>query len=245
MSVDHPELVAIGVFVVYTAIVAALWKVNKVDYAAIAESRDAVVRGVVVPIGLGGVFLAIATTVLGWWRPVLFQDGRTGPAWVLVVPVMFGLVGLLGTINIDWRSPKAALLPWLALGVLLVGFSEEMVSRGILIVGGRDAGWSELVVVIVSCVLFGLLHGINAFFGQSLQLTVTQIVMATVVGAALYATRMSTGTLIVCMLLHALWDFGTLGQTATGRTQRPAVGILGLATYAVGLVGAAIVIAAG
>ena len=243
MSVDHPELVAIGVFVVYTAIVAALWKVNKVDYAAIAESRDAVVRGVVVPIGLGGVFLAIATTVLGWWHPVLFQDGRTGPAWVLVVPVMFGLVGLLGTINIDWRSPKAALLPWLALGVLLVGFSEEMVSRGILIVGGRDAGWSELVVVLVSCVLFGLLHGINAFFGQSLQTTVQQIVLATVMGASFYAIRMSTGTLIVCMLTHALWDFATLGQTTTGRGQKPAVGFLALATFVVGLVTAGVIVA--
>jgi membrane protease YdiL (CAAX protease family) len=244
MSVDHPALVAIGVFVAYTALVSVIWKINKVDYDALADSRATVVRGIVVPIGVGGVFLAIATTVLGWWHPVLFQDGRTGPAWVLVVPVLLGLVGLLGTANIDWRSSKASLLPWLALGVLLVGFAEETVTRGILLVGGRDAGWSELVVVVVSCVLFGLLHGINAFFGQSLQLTVTQIVMATVVGAAFYATRMSTGTLIVCMLLHALWDFGTLGQTATGRTQRAAVGFLGLATYAVGLVGAAFVIAA-
>jgi membrane protease YdiL (CAAX protease family) len=244
MYVDHAPLVAIGVFVVYTALVAVLWKVNKVDYSAIAESRDAVVRGIVVPIGVGAVFLAVVTTMLGWWHPVLFQDGRTGPTWVVVVPVLLGLVGLLGSANIDWRSPKAALLPWLALGVLLVGFSEETLTRGILIVGGRDGGWSELVVVIVSCVLFGLLHGINAFFGQSMQLTITQIVMATVVGAAFYATRMSTGTLIVCMLLHALWDFGTLGQAATGREQRPAVGLLSLTTYGIGLVATGFVIAA-
>jgi membrane protease YdiL (CAAX protease family) len=203
-----------------------------------------VVRGIVVPIGLGGVLLAVATTVLGWWHPVLFQEGRTGPAWILVVPVLFGLVGLLGTANIDWRSPKVTMLPWLALGVLLVGFAEEVASRGILIVGGRDGGWPELVVVVVSCVLFGLLHGINALFGQSLRLTVTQVLMATVVGAALYSTRMSTGTLIACMLLHALWDFGTLGQSATGRAQRPVIGILALVTYAAGLVAAGVVIAA-
>jgi len=28
-----------------------------------------------------------------------------------------------------------------------------MLARGILIVGGRDAGWSELVVVLVVCML--------------------------------------------------------------------------------------------
>jgi uncharacterized protein len=236
-------VVAIGVFVAYTALVALLWRVNKVDYDALASSRDSVVRGIVVPIGLGGVLLAVATTALGWWHPALFQDGRTGPSWVLVVPVLFGLVGLLGTLNIDVRSPQARILPVLALGVLLVGFAEELSTRGLVVVGGREAGWSEFTVVLVSCALFGLLHGINVFFGQSPRTTVMQIVSAAVVGAALYSTRMSTGTLVVCMLLHALWDFGTLGQTATGRTQRPAVGLLALLTYVVGLVAAGVVVA--
>jgi membrane protease YdiL (CAAX protease family) len=68
--------------------------------------------------------------------------------------------------------------------------------------------------------------------------------MATVMGAAFYAVRMSTGTLAVCMLLHALWDFATLGQTATDRTQKRAAGLVALATFVVGLVGAAVVIAA-
>jgi len=241
---DHPALVAIGVFVVYTALVAVLWKVNGVRYDTIAESRDSVVRGIVVPIGVGGLLLAVATTWLGWWHPVLFQEGRTGPAWALVVPVMLGVVGLVGALNIDYRSEARGVLPWLAAGVLLVGFSEEVLTRGLLIVGGRQAGWSELVVVIVSCVLFGLLHGINAFFGQSLQQTVTQIVSAGVVGAAFYATRMSTGTLLVCMVLHALWDFGTLGQTTTGRPQKPLAGVLVLATFALGLVATGFIVAA-
>jgi membrane protease YdiL (CAAX protease family) len=244
MVVENAPLVAIGVFVAYTTLVAVLWKVNKVDYDAIASSRESIVRGIVVPIGLGGLLLVVATTVLGWWRPVLVQDPRVGPTWVLVVPVLFGLVGLLGALRVDVRSEKARLLPWLAIGVLLVGFAEETVTRGILIVGGREGGWSELVVVLVSCLLFGLLHGINAFFGQSLPTTVVQVVTATCAGAALYSVRMSTGSLVVCMLLHALWDFGTLGQAATGREQKPAIGLLGLATYVVGLVAAVFVVAA-
>jgi len=243
MTVSNPPLVAIGVFVAYTALVALLWKINKVDYDALAQSRGTVVRGIVVPIGAGAALLAVATTVLGWWSSVLSQGGRTGPAWVLVVAVLMGLVGVLGALNIDYRSPKAAVLPVLALGVLLVGFAEELLCRGLLIVGGREGGWSELVVVVVSCLLFGLLHGINAFFGQSVRTTVVQLVMATVMGAAFYAVRMSTGTLVVCMLLHALWDFATLGQTATDRAQKPAAGLIAFATFGVGLVGAGVVIA--
>jgi membrane protease YdiL (CAAX protease family) len=224
---DHPALVAIGIFVAYTVLVAVLWRVNGVRYDAIAESRGSVVRGIVVPIGLGGVLLAVATTWLGWWHPVLVQEHRAA-AWTLVVPVLVGLVGLLGALNIDYRSEARGVLPWLAVGVLIVGFSEEMLARGILIVGGRDSGWSELVVVLVSC---------------ALQATVQQIVFATVMGASFYAIRMSTGTLIVCMLTHALWDFATLGQTTTGRGQKPAVGFLALATFAVGLVAAGVIVA--
>ena len=43
---------------------------------------------------------------------------------------------------------------------------------------------------------------------------------------------MTTGSLVVAMLLHALWDFGLLGTAATDRTVRPpqaaAVGVVQL-----------------
>ena len=32
-----------------------------------------------------------------------------------------------------------------------------------------------------------------------------------------------TGTLLVCMVLHALWDFGTIGNDTTGGTNYAAV----------------------
>lgn len=44
-----------------------------------SSSRDTVVRGIVVQIGLGAVLLAVATTWLGWWEPVLVEEPRSGP----------------------------------------------------------------------------------------------------------------------------------------------------------------------
>ena len=231
-------LIAIGVFAAYLALVVVLWQVNHVRYDALVESRDTVVRGIVVPIGLGAVLLAVATTWLGWWEPVLFEDQRSGPSWALAVPALFAIAALLGVSSIDLRAAKARLLPLIAVGVLLVGFAEEVATRGILIVGGRDGGWGEATVFFVSTGLFALLHGVNAFFGQSARVTLLQIVMALLAGTALYVTRMSTGTLLVCMLLHAVWDFGTLGTAATGGKARPAAGVAAYLAFLLGLIAA-------
>ena len=109
------------------------------------------------------------------------------------------------------------MLPLLAVGVLLVGFSEEMVTRGLMIVGLRG-GLKEPMVWLVSSLLFGLLHAINIVFGQAVDATLQQIVFAFLLGTAFYVTRRVTGTLLVCMVLHALWDFGTIGNDATDGT---------------------------
>lgn len=235
MDVAHPALVVIGIFVAYAALVSVLWKVNKVDYATIGETREKIVRGIVQPIGAGALLLAIAVTVLGAWHDSIVESSDRAPGWVIVVPILIAVVAFGNASRIDFRMPGNA-LPWLAAGTLLVGFSEEMVTRGVMIVGLREAGWSELRVYLVCTVLFGLLHGINAFFGQSLQQTVAQIVMAFLGGTAFYLTRMVTGSLLVSMVLHAAWDFGTLGLVHTKRQQSPVLGLLAFATFAVSIV---------
>lgn len=70
------------------------------------------------------------------------------------------------------------------------------------------------------------------------------MLMAFAAGTAFYISLMTTGTLLVPMLLHALWDFGTLGMLATQRPQKPIAGILGLSTFALSLVTVGFVIAA-
>ena len=174
-----------------------------------------------------------STTWFGWWEPALFP-GRIGPAWVLVVPALFALVALINIALIGWRTPQARLLPLLLVGTLLVGFAEELASRGVLAVGLREAGASEVVVWLVTSVLFSLLHAMNVLFGQSGRTTLVQLVMAFFAGSALYVTVMSTGSLLVAMVLHALWDFGTLGILATERQQKPLAGLLAFATFGLG-----------
>jgi uncharacterized protein len=236
MTVSNPQYVVLAIFVAYMALVSVIWKVNRIDYATPGSTPENVRKGIIIPIGIGGVLLAVATTVLGAWHDVLFEDARSGPTWALVVPVLFGVIALINISTIGFSSAPASLVPALALGTLCVGFSEEVVSRGLLVVGGREAGWSPVTVYLVSTIAFALLHGINAFFGQSMKTTITQIVMAFIAGTALYVTRLTTGTLLVGIVLHAMWDFGTLGITATERQQKPLAGLLALVLYVAALV---------
>jgi membrane protease YdiL (CAAX protease family) len=223
VSPGNPAFAAIAVFVAYGVLVGVLWRLTGTRYDHLVDSRSTILRGIVLPIGLGGVLLAVMTTWFGWWDAALFP-GASGPTWALVVPLLFGL---------DWRSAKARLLPLLLVGTLVVGFAEELATRGQLAVGLREAGSPEVAVWLVTSVLFALLHGMNVLFGQSGKATITQVVAAFFAGTVLYVTLMTTGSLIVAMVLHALWDFGTLGILATDRQQRPIAGILALVTFVV------------
>lgn len=236
--------ISVGVFVAYMAIVGVLWRVTGTRYDALVDSRAHVVRGIILPIGVGGLFLAVATTWLGWWDLALFEPARSSATWALIIPVLVAVVAVLTIVTIDFRSAAAKRLPLILVGTLLVGFAEELASRGVLLVGLREGGASEWVVWLVTSLLFALLHGMNALVGQSVQVTITQILMAFAAGTAFYISLMTTGTLLVPMLLHALWDFGTLGHLATDSPQKPAVGLLGLGTFALALVVVGFVIAA-
>lgn len=92
--------------------------------------------------------------------------------------MLFSGAALIGLTSINFRSPRARLLPLLGAGTLIVGFAEELLCRGLLIVGPRDGGWTEVAVFLVSTALFALLHGVNMFFGQSARTTVVQIAVA-------------------------------------------------------------------
>ena len=217
MRVQPKWFVGVLVLIAYMVIVSILWKVFAVDYSTVQDSQESLIKGVVIPVGIGAVLLAILTTWFGWWKPVMREHPVVAPKWTLIVPVIMGLIVLVNMAMVDYSKVTLTYIAVLALGVGLVGFSEEILSRGLVIVGLRGSvseGW----VWFFSALLFGLLHGINALFGQSLGVTAFQIVMAFLAGSVFYVVRMSTGLLVVGMVLHAMWDFSSLGVSATGAT---------------------------
>ena len=58
-------VVAVPAVAAHLLVVALIWRRNGVRYDALAESRDSVIRAIVVPMGVGSVLLAAVTSVLG------------------------------------------------------------------------------------------------------------------------------------------------------------------------------------
>ena len=56
--------------------------------------------------------LVIAVTVLGWWRPALFEVKRATPRWLWVGPI-FMSVGALAVLVAKDTSKTTSAMPWL------------------------------------------------------------------------------------------------------------------------------------
>ncbi len=198
-------LPALLVFVVYVASIFGLQRLigGDVDYTEVAESSDNFRDAVVIPIGIVSVLLAIVTTYFGWWRPAL-SEKRTTPAWMIAWPVLT-VVALAVNIVADAEPWDTEFLVMVLLGFAFVGFSEELMTRGLLLTGAR-ARYGELLSWFISTACFAVMHGINALNGQDAGTTATQVVLTFVSGTLLYLSRRVTGTLLVPMAIHALFD---------------------------------------
>ena len=131
MRVKPNWVITILLTVIYMAIVGAVWAVNDVDYETLGDTTDNIVAGIIVPIGLGAIFLAVAASVLGWWRPALWEIPRVGPRWLLLIPAIYVVATLGKLLSVDFANVPGKYVLLLAIGTLLVGFSEEMLCRGL------------------------------------------------------------------------------------------------------------------
>lgn len=203
--------IGIVVFLAYAAWVMAAWIWRGVDYRQIA-SETSLVQAVIQPLGIAAVLLAVFNSWAGWWRATLFETPRVRRPLLLAVLLLAMLGFIAATLgSTDFTAITLCHLALVAAATLLVGFCEEMVSRGILLVSLRGSLRSEAWVWFVSSAMFGLLHATNAFFGVG-ALALLQVVLAFCVGSGLYLLRRLGGTLLLPMLVHAAWDFATLAS---------------------------------
>jgi membrane protease YdiL (CAAX protease family) len=215
--VKPSALAAIVAILGYMAVVFTVWAAVGMEYDEVTDTLDNLQQGVVLAIGLGAVYLVIVTTALGWWTPAIREPRKAGSRWMWSIPalLLIGAIANLATTKWGEIDGLASYAVWLAIGTLLVGFSEELLTRGLAIVGGRGS-MHEKWVWVFSGFIFGLLHVPNAFFGQGGRDTVQQVAFAFAVGLTYYVTRRVTGTLVVTMGLHAIWDFSVFIQDHSG-----------------------------
>lgn len=223
------------IWVAYVIVILTVSLLSGVPYPEIGTTADSTWRGAVMDLAAGAALLTVITTALAWWRPALFERQSAHHKWPIFVPVIMFVGVVINLFTTDWSQFDVSfLLSLLALG-LLVGFSEELMARGLVLTAFRShlrEGW----VWFLTSALFGLMHLVNALLGAPLGSSIVQAGVAFASGTAFYILRRVTGSLLWAMLLHGLWDMSLFAVShapigpSIGAYVAPLVAVLSLGT---------------
>ena len=172
----------------------------------------------------GGIFLCF-TVYLGYrvLNPITKPVGKNMlyilPALCVAINNMPIIPLVLGQSEITAGYDKILLL----LGeCLAVGFFEEMAFRSVVMLGimeNRRKNKKDIVIaVVISSIVFGLVHLINLFISPS-GMVILQILYSALIGAMCSVVLLLTRNIWVCVALHGLFNFSgaIVSECGTGR----------------------------
>ncbi|WP_337004292.1 MULTISPECIES: CPBP family intramembrane glutamic endopeptidase [unclassified Microbacterium] len=229
--------IGLAIWLGYAVLVFAIQKSTGIPYDTWGDSAGNLFLGAGLSLIVATVLLAITTSLLGWWRPALRERQRSRHAWPIFVPVLVAISAVVNLAGTDWSAYSSAFLG-ASLVLLLVGFTEELVHRGLLLTALRSR-LSEVWVWLLSSALFAVMHFVNVLLGAPLAGTVSQVGAAFLAGTAFYILRRVTGSLVWAMVLHGVWDFSVFA-TGVG-TPSDVVYIANVFYLLTGIVGLAVV----
>jgi len=183
------------------------------------------------PQAVVGLVLLLVARRLAWTSRIRFRLPSTLGGWLVgLLPA----VALLAVIDYGYLQDKGgATLPVVFLTFLTVGFTEELGFRGIGI-----AGFQQTLTLrrswLLASVLFGAAHIVNVLQGAPLGQTLGQVVVTTLMGLVFGAIAIKSGSLVLAMVVHGLWDVFAVSRLMRAETTGMLSG--GAVAIAVGLV---------
>jgi len=208
----NPIVQAILIAIIYGLFLFGLIKLFGIKYTELTKSSNHIKKGIFYPVGIAGLLLVIVSAMNGWLVPAFTPPSGYSAPWMWIIPASLTLGAILRFMHSRWHVFTRASIFYLVAGVILVGFSEELLARGLLVHFIDQAGVPQFAVALISSVIFGLLHGMNYFNGQSRKTTIAQIILTSITGMGLYASFILSGTLWVPIILHAFFDLSLLSQ---------------------------------
>jgi len=190
------------------------------------------------------IFTVIALWARKAWNGGIYaQPGLPElPRWLWLIPILMVVQSVVKIAVNEWDQLGLDYVMILLVGVLLVGVAEETTFRGINIRAIRGSTRNEFAVLLLSSLLFGLVHGVNILNGQDAVWTMGQIANTFVGGAGFYIVLRLSGSLLIPILLHALWDFSVLGRVGEEASLLEGATLIGqVAVWGLTIVAAAIV----
>ncbi|ASN21745.1 CPBP family intramembrane metalloprotease [Arthrobacter sp. YN] len=188
----------------------------------IFRTPQSVFVGLTLSLIVGSVALAAFVYSVKWFKPLFAPQPVKGSWWMWAAPFFLLAAIVLRFLGINYSSYQASVVVITLLTGLLIGFAEEILTRGIVVKMLRDSGKSEWVVMVLSSLVFALMHSANALSGMPILTVLLTIVFTFGFGICMYLTLRVTGNLIWPMVLHALYDptlflsTGGIDQAATG-----------------------------
>lgn len=215
-------VVALVIFVVWILITALGPKVQIGGQDI--QLGDLVSRAIAIWFVVAVAFLLIAVAILGWWRQVGLRKVEPTKSWTLTwFPFLLILIFLSASTLMG--LPPSGLIFFVLINTLLVGISEELMTRGVLFYGALSQFGIWTTIIIVS-VLFGGMHLMNGFITGEFQAAAVQATAAGMSGVLFIALRMRTNSLLPGIVVHWFWDFSLFvmqaalaGSVATAANQ--------------------------
>jgi membrane protease YdiL (CAAX protease family) len=188
-----------------------LWTLITVFGARFATASEEVTllqlisHGFAYPIFAAGMLLVVyalarnLTTGLGICMP-------SGVAhWILIYPVIAILCLLLIPASLG-KFNDVSLYGWLLLNCLMVGISEELMFRGVLL-SSMVRIYTFWRAAIILSLMFGMVHVLNGFITGLFVESFGQAILATFSGFMFLAIRVKTKSIVLAIIVHWFWDF--------------------------------------
>lgn len=124
-------------------------------------------------------------------------------------PLAAFAVPLYALFQVDFGAYSLRLILLTLLATLVIGINEEIITRGILLVGLRNGRIDEWKAWVITLIAFSLMHLVNLVGGGSIAL-----LLVVVTGGTLwYVSRRVFNNLFVSIGLHAFYDAAFLFLT--------------------------------
>ncbi len=213
-------------WVVYQLITFAFTSVfaGSIDETDPLSTPLSVVLGMALPILLAGVLLLLFARSVGWVGELFAPQRPRGGAWMWVAVVLVLIPIVMHLIATDWSFWSITLVLSILFLGLAVGLTEEVATRGLVVVMLRRGGYDERIVFLVSSVIFALLHVGNLISGQAVTTVAVTVIYTFGFGAMMYLSLRITGSLVWPILLHAATDPTTILATGGIDAHSPAMG---------------------
>lgn len=156
---------------------------------------------------------AVFLFVLLYQRNRLFAKPTAAclPAFLPALAVVVNNFPILSAAGGDAYLTRPELVPLFALDAWMIGVFEEIAFRGVLfplLLENRRGTTRQIfrITVAVSAV-FGLVHLVNLIEGAGIGPTLLQVGYSFLIGGMCSIVLLKSGNLLLCILLHAVYDF--------------------------------------